>query len=87
MIQAYPRVACQSLLVGLLLPVPQGLATHASIQGLMSAYESLFTEPCTRCSRTLSTEGHMPPTGRVWTEGEGGESARWVARHVTCRAL
>ncbi|TRM69674.1 hypothetical protein BD626DRAFT_474937 [Schizophyllum amplum] len=69
MVQAYPRVACQSL-----------------VQAI-SAYESLFIEQCCRCARVLSTEGHMPPTARVWVDGADGQAGRWVARHVMCRGV
>ncbi|KAI0661249.1 hypothetical protein C8Q70DRAFT_1043873 [Cubamyces menziesii] len=56
-----------------------------AIVSLLSAYENLFTEPCTVCGRVLSAEAHTPPVVRVRREPTMDQPSAWGVHHVTCK--
>ncbi|ESK98370.1 hypothetical protein Moror_120 [Moniliophthora roreri MCA 2997] len=56
-----------------------------SVLDLLCAYEKLFIDRCSICERVLSSEGHVPPIVRLWTDGKDGERGKWEPRHVNCR--
>ncbi|KAJ7594839.1 hypothetical protein C8J56DRAFT_450169 [Mycena floridula] len=61
---------------------------RVSVQTFMSlllSYQGLFIDHCTSCKRVLSSEGHVPPVVRIWTEDGEKEGISWQPRHVACR--
>jgi hypothetical protein len=60
-------------------PLKRGDPGIASEQDMLVAYESLFLEKCSLCSRFLSAEGYLPPVARVRQE-----DGTWEPQHGTC---
>ncbi|KAI0768657.1 hypothetical protein BD413DRAFT_605166 [Trametes elegans] len=52
---------------------------------LLSAYENLFTEPCSVCGRVLSADVHTPPVVRVLRAPRPDSRSEWDVHHTACK--